>query len=163
MAFIIAPDHGLNSKSTVINLNKTLSRKGVEIQIAMSAERDQYPKHHGGFGGTAFVYLKSPNDTDKVIRALSDVDEIEEILTRDEAARKYRLNAFRIGDIWVTAKKDIVFGHSKEERETLAPDYRSHGSSYELDIPGFIYRYNGKLPNEDEIVSNVDLCKMLYR
>ena len=163
MAFIIAPDHGLNSKSTVINLNKTMSRKGVEIQIAMSAERDQYPKHHGGFGGTAFVYLKSPNDTDKVIRALSDVDEIEEILTRDEAARKYRLNPFRIGDSWVTAKKDIVFGHSKEERETLAPDYRSHGSSHELDIPGFIYRYNGKLPNEDEIVTNVDLCKMLYR
>lgn len=163
MAFFIAPDHGLNSKKTVLNLNKTLQRKGIDLKIAMSAERDQYPKHHGGFGGTAFVYLKSPSDTDKVITALRDVGEIEEILTRDEAAAKYKLNPYRIGDLWITAKKEIVFGHSKEERETLASDYRSHGSSYELDIPGFIYRYDGKLPEAGEIQSNVDLCKFLYR
>ncbi len=163
MAFIIAPDHGLNSKSTVLNLNKTLARKEIDIKIAMSAERDQYPKHHGGFGGTAFVYLKSPNDTDRVIRALRDVEGIEEILTREEAAKKYKLNPYRIGDLWVTAVKDVVFGHSKEEREKLAPDYRSHGSAHELDIPGFIYRYAGKLPHESEITTNVDLCKFLYR
>ena len=162
MALIIAPDHGLNSKSTVLNLNKTLARKEIDIKIAMSAERDQYPKHHGGFGGTAFIYLKSPDDTDRVIKGLRDVDGIEEILTREEAAKKYKLNPYRIGDLWVTAVKDVVFGHSKEEREKLAPDYRSHGSAHELDIPGFIYRYAGKLPHESEIVTNVDLCKFLY-
>ena len=163
MAFIIAPDHGLNSKSTVLNLNRTLARKQVEIKIAMSAERDQYPKHHGGFGGTAFVYLKSSTDIDKAIHALRDVEEIEEILTRDEAALKYKLNPYRIGDLWVTAKKDFVFGHSKEEREKLAADYRSHGSAHERDIPGFIYRYDGNLPDENEITTNVDLCKFLYQ
>jgi hypothetical protein len=31
-------------------------------------------------------------------------------LTRAEAARKYRLNPHRIGDVWVTAAKDVVFG-----------------------------------------------------
>jgi phosphonoacetate hydrolase len=163
MAFFIAPDHGMNSKSTVINLNRTLQRKGVEVKIAMSAERDQYPKHHGGFGGTAFVYLKKPDDTDRVIRALRDVPEIEEILTREEAAQKYRLNPFRIGDLWITAVRDVVFGHSKDEREKLAGDYRSHGSAHELDIPGFIYRYADALPPADTIATNVDLCKFLYQ
>ena len=163
MAFYIAPDHGLNSKSTVINLNKTLQRKGVEFKIVMSAERDQYPKHHSGFGGTAFVYLKSPADADKAIHALRDMPEIEEILTREEAAAKYRLNPHRIGDLWLTAVKDVVFGHSKEERETLAADYRSHGSAHERDIPCFIYRHDGKLPDADQITTNVDVCRFLYR
>jgi phosphonoacetate hydrolase len=162
MAFFIVPDHGLNAKSTVLNLNKTLPARGVEVKIVMSAERDQYPKHHSGFGGTAYVYLKSPADTDKAIKALRDVKEIEEILTRDEAARKYKLNPHRIGDIWLTAAKEIVFGHSTQEREQLAKDYRSHGSSHERDIPCFIYRYAGKLPDAGEITTNVDVCKFLY-
>jgi phosphonoacetate hydrolase len=163
LAFFIAPDHGLNSKTTVLNLNKTLTRNGAGVKIVMSSERDQYPKHHSGFGGTSFVYLKSPADADKVIKVLRDVQEIEEILPRDEAARKYRLNPHRIGDLWVTARKDIVFGHSEGEREPLARDYRSHGSSHEQDVPCFIYRYAGKLPDPGEIVTNVDVCKFLYR
>jgi phosphonoacetate hydrolase len=147
LAFFVAPDHGLNAKTTVLNLNKMLARKGAQVQIVMSAERDQYPKHHSGFGGTAFVYLKSPADADKVIKVLRDVPEIEEILTREEAARKYQLNPHRIGDLWLTAVKDVVFGHSTEEREQLARNYRSHGSSHELEIPCFIHRYAGKLPD----------------
>jgi phosphonoacetate hydrolase len=163
MAFFIAPDHGMNSKTTVLNLNKTLARKGAEVQIVMSAERDQYPKHHSGFGGTAFVYLKSPADAEKVIKLLRDVPEIEDLLTRDEAARKYRLNPHRIGDLWVTAARDVVFGHSVEEREALPRDYRSHGSPYELDIPCFIYRFAGKLPDAGTVRTNVDVCQFLYR
>jgi phosphonoacetate hydrolase len=163
MAFFIAPDHGLNAKSTVLNLNKTLAAKGAGVKIVMSAERDQYPKHHSGFGGTAFVYLNAPGDADRVIRVLRDVREIEEILTREEAARKYKLNPHRIGDLWLTAVKDVVFGHAAEEREQLARDYRSHGSSHELDIPCFIHRYAGKLPDPAEVTTNVDVCKFLYR
>ena len=148
MAFFIAPDHGMNSKTTVLNLNKTLSRNGVPVKTVKSAERDQYPRQHSGFGGTAFIYLRSSTDADKVIKVLRDAEGIEEILPREEAARKYKLNPNRIGDLWITASKEIVFGHSSEEREKLAPDYRSHGSSHELDIPSFIYRYAGRLPTE---------------
>src|SRR5262249_29803002 len=83
MAFFIVPDHGLNSKSTVLNLNRTLPKSGIDVQFVMSAERDQYPKHHSGFGGTAYVYLKSTDDTDRAIKVLRDIKEIEEILTRD--------------------------------------------------------------------------------
>jgi phosphonoacetate hydrolase len=129
----------------------------------MSAERDQYPRHHGGFGGTAYVYLNAPTHVDAVTKVLRDVPEIEEILTRDEAARKYHLNPHRIGDLWLTAKKDVVFGHAAEEREKLAADYRSHGSAHERDIPCIIHRYAGNIPGASEITSNLDVCKFLYR
>jgi hypothetical protein len=68
----------------------------------------------------------------------------------------------RIGDLWLTAVRDVVFGHSTEEREKLPKDYRSHCSSHELDIPCFIHRYAGKLPDPGEIATNVDVCKFLY-
>src|SRR5262249_10380097 len=102
LAFFLVADHGMNAKATVLNLNKTLARKRAAVKIVMSAERDQYPKHHSGFGGTAFVYLYSPGDADQVIKVLRDVPEVEEILLRHEAARKYRLNPHRIGDVWLT-------------------------------------------------------------
>jgi phosphonoacetate hydrolase len=163
LAFFITPDHGLNAKATVLNLNMTLSRSGAPVRVAMSAERDQYPRHHSGFGGTSFIYLQSPQDTHKVIKVLRDLKEVAEILPRDEAARKYRLNPHRIGDLWVTAVKDVVFGHSRAEREPLARDYRSHGSLHERDIPCVIYRHAGQPPDAGEITSNVDVCRCLYR
>jgi phosphonoacetate hydrolase len=163
LAFIVTADHGMNAKSTVLNLGKALARRGVEVKVAMSAERDQYPRHHGGHGGTAFVYLKSPADTGKAVRALGKIEGVEEALTRDEAARKYRLNPHRIGDVWVTAAKDVVFGHAAREREALPKGYRAHGSAHELDIPCVIYRYAGKLPDPSDLRTNVDVCRFLYR
>jgi phosphonoacetate hydrolase len=163
MAFFIAPDHGLNSKTTVLNLNKTLSRKQAEVKIVMSAERDQYPRHHSGYGGTAFIYLKGAGDADNVMKVLRDIEGIEEILTREEAANKYKLNPHRIGDLWLTATKEVVFGHSNEERESLPKSYRSHGSAHELDIPCIIYRFGGVLPHANAIATNVDVCKVLYQ
>jgi phosphonoacetate hydrolase len=135
MAFIVTADHGLNAKSTVVNLNKVLPARDAAVKFAMSAERDQYPRHHSGYGGTAFIYLNAPDDADKVTRVLRQVDGVEEVLSRADAAEKYRLNRHRIGDLWVTARKDVVFGHSARERESLPQTYRSHGSAHELDIP----------------------------
>jgi phosphonoacetate hydrolase len=163
LAFFVVADHGLNAKTAVVDLTRTLAARGAAVKIAMSAERDQYPRHHGGHGGTAFVYLKSPDDAGRVVKTLQKIEGVEEVLTRDEAARKYRLNPHRIGDIWVTAGKDVVFGHAATEREELPRGYRSHGSTYELDIPCVIHRYTGKLPPPMEVPANVDVCKFLYR
>jgi hypothetical protein len=65
--------------------------------------------------------------------------------------------------VWVTAAKDVVFGHSAREREALPKGYRAHGSAHELDIPCVIYRYAGKLPDPTDLRTNVDVCKFLYR
>ena len=146
MAFIVAPDHGMNAKTTVVNLNKVLAERGAPVRIAMSAERDQYPRHHGGYGGTAFVYLNDAKDRDKVIRALKEIDGVEDILTRDEAAKRHRLNPHRIGDLWVTATKRVVSAtrqrNARSCRRTTARTVR-HTSK---DIPCFVYRYAGNSP-----------------
>jgi phosphonoacetate hydrolase len=163
MAFFVTADHGMNFKTTVVNLNKALPARGATVKFAMSAERDQYPRHHSGYGGTAFLYLHAPGDEAKVVAALRRVEGVDEILTRAEAAKKYRLNPHRIGDLWVTARKDVVFGHSTDEREALPKTYRSHGSAYELDIPCVIYRYAAPLPDPAALVTNVDVCKFLYQ
>ena len=63
----------------------------------------------------------------------------------------------------MTAKPRVVFGHSAKEREELPKDYRSHGSAYELDIPCFIYRFAGKLPDPAEVIKNVDVCGFLFK
>ena len=84
-------------------------------------------------------------------------------MTREEAANKYKLNPHRIGDLWLTATKEVVFGHSNEERESLPKSYRSHGSAHELDIPCIIYRFGGVLPHANAIATNVDVCKVLYQ
>ena len=94
---------------------------------------------------------------------LKQIEGVEEVLTREEAVKKYHLNPFRIGDLWVTATKSVVFGHAKKEREELPKEYRSHGSSHELDIPCFIYRYAGKLPAANEITTSVDMTRFLYQ
>jgi phosphonoacetate hydrolase len=163
MAFFVTADHGLNFKATVINLSKALSARGTAVKFAMSAERDQYPRHHSGYGGTAFLYLNTPRDRDKVARELRQVEGVEEVLSRSEAAKKYRLNPHRIGDLWVTARKDVVFGHSTDERNDLPRTYRSHGSAHELAIPCIIYRYTDKLPARADLTTNVAVCQCLFR
>jgi phosphonoacetate hydrolase len=163
MAFFVTADHGMNFKATVVNLNKALAARGAEVKFAMSAERDQYPRHHSGYGGAAFVYLNAPRDVDKVARELRQIEGVEEVLSRSEAAKKYRLNPHRIGDLWVTARKDVVFGHSTNEHDDLPRTYRSHGSAHELDIPCIIYRYTDKLPAQADMTTNVNVCQCLFR
>lgn len=163
MAFFVTADHGMNFKTTVLNLNQALSDRNAPVKFAMSAERDQYPRHHSGYGGTAFLYLNAPGDADKVSDVARHIDGVEEVLTRAEAAKKYRLNRHRIGDLWVTATKSVVFGPSALKREDLPPGYRSHGSAHELDIPCIVHRYKGPLPDHGHVTSNVDVCQSLYR
>lgn len=163
LAFFVTADHGLNAKSMVVNLGKALAGRGVGVKVALSTERDQYPRHHGGHGCTAFVYLQDPADTARAMRLLEKIEGVEEVLTREEAAKKYRLNPYRIGEVWVTAVKDVVFGNCTQEREELPKGYRAHGSAHERDVPCIIYRYTGRLPDPADVRTNVDVCKLLYR
>jgi len=163
MAFFVTADHGMNAKTAALNIGKALAGRGIKVKVAMSTERDQYPRHHGGYGGSAFIYLSDPRDIGKAIRALARMEGVEEVLTQEEATKKYRLNPHRIGDVWVTAMKRVVFGHADEVSQELPKGYRSHGSAHELDIPCFIYRYAGKLPDPTEVKTNVDVCSFLYQ
>jgi phosphonoacetate hydrolase len=161
-AFLLTADHGMNRKTRCYDLDKFLAGKGLPIRISISAERDKYVKHHRGFGGTSWVYLKSAGNRDKVMAALSSLPGVESVLTREEAAAHYWLYASRIGDICVFGDKDTVFGELEEPSTDLPDTYRSHGSTSELDIPLFIYNVKA-LPPETYFKHNLDLTRWLYR
>jgi phosphonoacetate hydrolase len=161
-AFLLTADHGLNHKRKCYDLEKVLAAKNISIRMAISAERDKYVKHHRGFGGTSWVYLKSAADRDKVMAALSSLPGVESVLTREEAASRYSQYPSRIGDVCVFGDKDTVFGELEQPSEDLPDTYRSHGSTSELDVPLFAYNAKG-LPPDTYFEHNLDLTRWLYR
>ena len=161
-AILITADHTVTHKSYCWDLNKACVNRNVPIKIAISPERDKYVKHHRGFGGTAYVYLNNQKDLIKVQKAISGLQGVDEVITREEAAKRFYLMPERIGDLIVLGDSKTVFGDLDSESETLPDTYRSHGSLADARVPIFIYNAIGA-PNIDYFQSNYLLSSWLYR
>ena len=111
----------------------------------LSAERDRYVKHHRTFGGTAWVWLKSPEDAPRATEMIRGLQGVEAVLTREEASRRFHLMPERIGELVVLGDKVTVFGETDAELETLPPTFRTHGSLHDH-VPLVIYNASGTLP-----------------
>ncbi len=161
-AFLLTADHGMNHKTLCWDLEKACAHRGTPIRIAISVERDKYPKHHRGHGGVSWVYgsNKAP-ELDAVAKTLSALKGVEAILTRSEASRRYHLMGSRIGDLVVLGDRDTVFGDLESESEPLPPEYRSHGSLHEMDVPLIVYNAEARLSPE-EFQYNWQLARWLY-
>jgi len=160
---LITADHDLNHKDRCVDLEKTLAKKGVTVQMAISAERDKYLKHHRGFGGTSFVYLNAQTDEARVSKALLDVKGVKTVISKKEAVAKYHLMPWRIGDLLVFSDSLTVFGTlENREEETLPVNYRTHGSEYELRVPLLIYNAS-QLPPASYFQYNKDLTSWLFQ
>jgi len=160
-AFLLTADHGMNHKTLCWDLEKACTKRGTPIRIAISVERDKYPKHHRGHGGVSWVYCNSSRDLDTVSKTLSGLKGVEKILTRDEASRRYHLMASRIGDLVVLGDRETVFGDLDSESEPLPPEYRTHGSLHEMDVPLIIHNAQAPLSPED-FQYNWQLARWLY-
>jgi phosphonoacetate hydrolase len=152
----------MNHKTRAYDLDKTMAAAGTPIRISISAERDRYPKHHLGLGGTAWIYLNHPEDKEKVKKALTGLPGVESVLTRDEAVATFSLYGARIGDLCVFGDRNTVFGEMEQAASDLPATYRSHGSMHELDIPLFVFNA-ANVPSEAYFQHNVDLTRWLYR
>ena len=161
-AFLVTADHAMAHKSRVWDLDRALAARGARVRLAISAERDKYLRHHRGFGGAAWVHLRDPADAPRVTEALHGLEGVEQVLTREQAARALRLLPARIGDLVVLGDRETVFGHlESEESEILPPEYRTHGSTYELDVPLVIHNAQG-VPDAGYFKHNLDLARWLY-
>src|ERR1700686_4840495 len=105
-AFLLTADHGMNAKSACWDLEQVCAKKGTPIRKAVSTGRDRYMKHHRGCSGAAYIYLKDPQDAARVRDIISGVKGVERILTREEAAREFRLMASRIGHLMALGDND---------------------------------------------------------
>ncbi len=161
-ALLISADHGMNHKSQVLDLKNILAARGISIITAISPLKDLYPKHHSGFGGISYVYLKQKQDLETVKKQLQQTAGIEQILTREEFSKTYGQKSDRVGDIVVFGDRRTVFGELDKnvQSEQLASTYRTHGSLYELKVPLLIY--NIKTPDHSFFNNNVDLARWLY-
>jgi phosphonoacetate hydrolase len=161
-AFLLTADHGMNHKTRCWDLDKVCARQGAPIRIAISVERDKYPKHHRGHGGVSWIYCKSARDVDRVARVLSAIEGVEAVLTRSEAVRRFHLMASRIGDLVVLGDRNTVFGELDSESESLPAEYRTHGSLHEMEVPLVVYNSDAKLV-ADNFRFNRDLARWAYR
>lgn len=66
IAVYVTADHGMDDKIRCWDLAVACAERGTPVRFALSAERDRYIRHHRTFGGTAWVWLHDPADTDAV-------------------------------------------------------------------------------------------------
>jgi phosphonoacetate hydrolase len=161
-AFLLTADHGMNFKKRCWDLAKACAERGVELRFALSAEKDRYVKHHRTFGGAAWVWLRSPSDRSRAVNCLMDLDGIENVLARGEAAKQFNLMPERIGDLAVFGDKDTVFGEMENAGEGLESTYRSHGSLHETEVPLIIYNADMKLPAPEDFRANLDVTRIPF-
>jgi phosphonoacetate hydrolase len=160
---LITADHDVNHKSGCWDLEKACAQRKTLVRIAISAEKDKYPKHHKGYGGVSYVYLLNPKDEAKVTQTLMSLPGVKNVYRRDEAAARFHLLKERIGDLMVLADSNTVFGNIEtQEFESLPATYRSHGSEFEQSIPLFIYNAE-TLPPATYFQYNKDLAAWLYK
>ena len=154
-------DHGMNYKSRCYDLNKLMPNKGADIFFAMSAERDPYVKHHRTFGGTAYVFLNSATDYDRVTDICRRLDGVEGVYDRYEAASKFLLHPDRIGDLVVVGDVDTVFGPCDGDSgiEEMQEGFRTHGGTAEQDVPLIIYNHKVNHHHWDNYRYNFDLTQ----
>jgi phosphonoacetate hydrolase len=162
-AFFLTADHGMNYKKRCWDLDKALGARGSRVRFALSAEKDRYVKHHRTFGGTAYVWLNSPEDAPEVRERILQLEGIEAVRTREEAARDFDLMPQRIGELVVTGDRDTVFGELQTDLENLEASYRSHGSLHESDVPLVIYNCKEAIPAPGAFTRNADLIHFMLR
>ena len=133
----ITADHGMLDKSVALDPGRILIEHGIPAS-AIPIIKDRYVAHHGNLGGAAYVFLKDSKDIDSAVQILIETPGIEEVHTAEDAARTFRLHPDRIGDIFVLADKDTVFGELEMASEPTS--VRSHGSRHESYVP--IIGYN---------------------
>ena len=129
------------------------------LRAAISAEQDKYLKHHRGFGGTAWVYLRSARDHDRAAEIIGRLPGIEQVLPRQDASKRFRTMPSRIGDLVVPGNQTTVFGLDTESQD-LPSDYRSHGGLSEARVPLLLFNARSA-PAPSYFQHNLDLARWL--
>ncbi len=159
---LITADHDVRHKNFCWDLEKVCENHNTPIQIAISPDRDKYFKHHRGFGGAAYVYLKQQKDLSKVREIIKNLKGVDEVLTKREAVERFHLMPERIGDLMVLADINTVFGDLDAESEVLPENYRTHGSLYEAHVPVFVYNAK-QSPPPAYFTANYKIASWLFR
>jgi phosphonoacetate hydrolase len=84
----------------------------------------------------------SGDDPSKIEEVLGSIPGVEMVLTREEAATRFRLPLDRIGDLVVLGDKETTFGRTPawHDLSGVKTGLRSHGGLHERRVPFVINR-----------------------
>ncbi|MFJ4688938.1 phosphonoacetate hydrolase [Streptomyces sp. NPDC088789] len=154
---VLTADHGMSAKTDeagaprviyveeetrrLLGLPADADAEGAGLRVILPIT-DPYTVHHGALGSFASVYLPEQADRAAVIAELRELDGVEEVHGREEAAERYSLPADRIGDIVILAEAGTALGRFSAWHDLSGLDapLRSHGALGELQIPFLINR-----------------------
>lgn len=138
----LVADHGMNDKHhadgspRVHYLEDVLVAAEIDRFHVILPITDPYVVHNGALGSFAWIHLPDA-DIERARDAISRLDGIEEVFSRQEAAVIYSHPADRIGDLSVAADARTALGKSaaKHDLSVLAGPLRSHGGRHEQIVP----------------------------
>ena len=151
----LSADHGMNAKTDALDPIRLLRAQGVDAAAAPIIS-DNHKVHHQDLGGTYYIYLRNRTEAARAIAALKGAPEVEDAYNRDQTAKLFRLHKDRIGDLFVLARKNAVFGNLAELRTTVR--VRTHGSRHEAAVPLVAH---GRKVDLARYEYNVDLTRHL--
>jgi phosphonoacetate hydrolase len=140
----LTADHGMSPKTDaagkprVVYLQQLLDDVlGDGVGRVILPITDPYVVHHGALGSFATIYLPTPADTARAADTLRTQPGVDQVLTREQAARQFELPPERIGDLVVIADHITVLGTSASRHDLsgLTVPLRSHGGLSEQKVP----------------------------
>lgn len=142
----ITADHGMNQKMKIVNFQIISNNAGFDV-YCLPPLKDRYIENHiYQEGGMLYVYLKNPSQTDKFYHFVKEQPYIEQVLTKEEAAKIYHLPISQIGDYVLLTEKNSAFGEC-EEGILYTKKSRTHGSIYEREVP--LIAFNSEKSEKD--------------
>jgi len=147
---VLTADHGMNEKTNddgtprVVWLQDILDEAlGAGTSTVICPITDAFVGHHGALGGFVRVYCHGGLSAEQVIPAIADVPGLEQVLTREQVARKFDLPTGPEGDVAVLGDARTVIGAREIDHDLSGLKghrLRTHGSVYEADVPIIVSR-----------------------
>jgi phosphonoacetate hydrolase len=120
------------AKTRGLDLGQILADEGIEAE-AIPIIKDRYVAHHQNLGGAAYIFVRDPAMLGDAAALLAEEVGVESVWMRDAAAQEFQLYAGRIGDLFVLATEETVFGNLVSTREAVT--LRSHGGLHTRSVP----------------------------
>jgi phosphonoacetate hydrolase len=137
----LVADHGMNAKGSradpnVRYLTDAIDAAGIAGAHVVLPITDPYVVHHASLGSAAWIHVDG-TELDRVAGVVGDLDGVEEVLTRDDAATQLELPPDRIGDLVVLADGSTALGGRASEHDLsqLRGALRTHGGRHEQRVP----------------------------
>lgn len=129
---VVTADHGMRAKTRGLDLGQILAQANISADV-IPIIKDRYVVHHQNLGGSAYVYLGDLARLEDAMAVLRAKEGVESVWRREQAAVEFQLHPDRIGDLFVLATEETVFGALPAPREAVS--VRSHGCLHTRAVP----------------------------